>query len=105
MDVHAAKNRSDEVVLLDVREPAEWAAGHIEGAVHLPMSELNARQDEIPTDRPIVCVCRSGQRSGKVTQALTRAGYDAENMEGGMLAWAEAGSPIVTDEGRQGTVA
>lgn len=104
MDVTAAKAAQDDHVLLDVREQPEWDAGHIAGAVHLPMTELNARQAEIPSDRPIVCVCRSGQRSAMVTQALVGAGYDAHNLEGGMLAWAEAKSPIVTDDGSPGTV-
>lgn len=104
MDVTAAKADQDDHVLLDVREQPEWDAGHIAGAVHLPMTELNARQAEIPSDRPIVCVCRSGQRSAMVTQALVGAGYDAHNLEGGMLAWAEAKSPIVTDDGSPGTV-
>jgi len=104
MDVTTAKDNQEDHVLLDVREQPEWDAGHIDGAVHIPMTELNTRQQEIPSDRPIVCVCRSGQRSAMVTQALVGAGYDAHNLEGGMLAWAEAKSPIVTDHGSPGTV-
>lgn len=104
MDVTTAKDNLDAHVLLDVREQAEWDAGHIEGAVHIPMTELNTRQGEIPADRTIVCVCRSGQRSAMVTQALVGAGYDAHNLEGGMLAWAESRHPIVTPEGNTGTV-
>ncbi len=104
MDATTAKEQQDQHVLLDVREQPEWDAGHIDGAVHIPMTELNDRQAEIPSDRPIVCVCRSGQRSAMVTQALVEAGYDAQNLDGGMLAWAEAKSPIVTDDGSPGTV-
>lgn len=104
MDVTAVTDDPDAHVLLDVREQAEWDAGHIEGAVHIPMTELNTRQGEIPADRPIVCVCRSGQRSAMVTQALVGAGYDAHNLEGGMLAWAESRQPIVTADGSAGTV-
>lgn len=104
MDVTTAKDNLDAHVLLDVREQAEWDAGHIEEAVHIPMTELNARQGEIPEDRTIVCVCRSGQRSAMVTQALVGAGFDAHNLEGGMLAWATSRHPIVTANGSTGTV-
>lgn len=83
-----AWERRAEVQFLDVREPYEWDAGHIAGATHLPMQELTARQDEIAEDRLVVCVCRSGSRSAMVTQALRRAGYEAENLEGGMARWA-----------------
>jgi rhodanese-related sulfurtransferase len=104
MDATTAKGQQDQYALLDVREQPEWDAGHIAGAVHIPMTELNTRQQEIPTDRPIVCVCRSGQRSAMVTQALVGAGFDAQNLDGGMLAWAELKAPIVTDDGSPGTV-
>ncbi len=104
MDVTTAKDNRDQYVLLDVREQPEWDAGHIDGAVHIPMTELNTRQGEIPSGREIVCVCRSGQRSAMVTQALAGAGYDAHNLEGGMLAWAESRQAIVTDAGESGTV-
>lgn len=86
-------------VLLDVREPDEWEAGHAPGALHIPMGELQARQDEIPTDRRIVAVCRSGGRSSQVTAALDDAGYDAVNLAGGMQAWAEQGLPMESDAG------
>lgn len=91
--------------LLDVREQTEWDAGHVAEAVHIPMGELNARIDEIPTDQPIVAICRSGNRSGAVTAALVRAGFTAHNMEGGMHAWESADLPIVTDDGDDGWVA
>ena len=97
MDPTEAHQRRDEVQLLDVREPAEWTAGHIDGALHLPMGELAARKDELADDRPIVAVCRSGGRSGQVTAALRRAGYDAHNLEGGMQAWASADLPFVSE--------
>lgn len=96
--------RADEVMLLDVREPHEFAAGHIEGAVGIPVGQLAVRQDELPTDRQIVCVCRSGNRSGMVTTALARAGYDVLNLDGGMLAWVEADLPFVAADGEPGRV-
>lgn len=104
MDPATANARADDLVLLDVREPAEWEAGHVAGALHIPMGEFGARQDEIPSDAAIVCVCRSGQRSAMVTGALVRAGYDAENLEGGLLAWVEAKLPLTTPTGGSGTV-
>lgn len=105
MEAREASDAKEQLFLLDVRELDEWAAGHIDEAAHIPMGELAARQDELPDDRRIVCVCRSGQRSALVTQALANAGYDAANLEGGMLAWAANRLPIVTDEGAPGTVA
>lgn len=104
MDAKQASERLDEVFLLDIREPHEWAAGHIEEAVHVPMGQLGARQDELPKDALIVCVCRSGSRSAMVTQALNNAGYDAENLEGGMLGWVTRKLPIVTGDGSPGRV-
>lgn len=95
----------DEIQILDVREPYEWEAGHIEGADHIPMGELAARQEEIAKDRKVVCVCRSGARSGQVADALVRAGYDAENMVGGMQAWSRADLPFVASDGSPGEVA
>jgi rhodanese-related sulfurtransferase len=92
-------------VLVDVREPDEWAAGRVEGSTWIPMGEIGARQDELPADAPIVVICRSGQRSGKVAQALSLAGYDAVNLGGGIKAWVAEGLPIVTDDGSAGVVA
>lgn len=92
-------------VLLDVREPAEWQAGHAEGAQWIPMGEVANRRGEIPADRDVVVICRSGARSGRVTEVLVQAGHDAVNLAGGMQAWAAKGLPVVTDDGSPGTVA
>lgn len=106
-DVHPkqAAAQQAEVQLLDVREPAEWVAGHIDGAVHLPMHQLHEAQEQLATDRTIVCVCRSGNRSGAVAEALRRAGYDAVNMLGGMQGWAADGLPFVSETGEDPRVA
>lgn len=104
MDPRTAHDRSD-LVLLDVREQDEWDAGHIEGSLHIPMGEISDRQQEIPQDQPIAVVCRSGRRSAAVTEALTRAGYDAENLVGGVAEWQGQGLPLVTDDGEPGRVA
>ena len=92
-------------MLLDVREPDEWGAGHAPAAVWIPMGEVADRQAELPEDRDIVVVCRVGARSARVTAALRRAGYEATNLAGGMQAWAAAGLPVVTDTGDEGVVA
>jgi rhodanese-related sulfurtransferase len=62
---------SGEAVVLDVREPYEWAHGHIGGALHIPLGELGARLHELPQATPIVAVCRSGHRSAAVTTTLS----------------------------------
>ncbi len=94
---------SGAIVLLDVREPQEWEAGHAAEAVHLPLGQL---ADHASADgRPVIAVCRSGNRSGDATRRLRRAGVDAFNLSGGMLAWAEGGLPIVRTDGTPGCVA
>jgi len=83
------ENRS-RVLVLDVREPAEFEGelGHIEGSVLLPIGQLRARLGEIPRDRPVVCVCRSGGRSAQAALILEGAGVkDVANLDGGMIAW------------------
>lgn len=100
-----AWDRRDEVQFLDVREPMEWVAGHIDGALHIPMAALRDDRDTLATDTTIVCVCRSGARSAAVTVALTRAGYDAVNMVGGMHAWAAAKLPFISEVGEPPHVA
>ena len=95
----------DGALLLDVRNPDEWEVGHAPAAHFLPLGELQARHTELPTDRKIVVICRSGGRSGQATAALNGAGYDAVNLAGGMKAWAAAGLPVVTDAGAPGDVA
>jgi rhodanese-related sulfurtransferase len=106
LDPEESKRRVDAgALLLDVRNPDEWQAGHAEGAAWIPMQELAERQDELPTDRDIVVVCKVGGRSARVAEALVGAGYEAANVAGGLEAWQEAGLPIVTDDGQPGTVA
>jgi rhodanese-related sulfurtransferase len=95
----AAGMLADGAVALDVRETDEWQAGRIAGALHIPIGELGLRQDEIPRNRLLIAVCRSGSRSAAVTGALLRAGYEAENLTGGMQAWLAAGLPIDPADG------
>ncbi len=80
--------------LLDVRQPEEYKAGHIDGAKLVPHGELNRRIHELPKDRDILCVCRSGHRSGSAARQLLAAGYSAVNLRGGMIGWQMAGLPV-----------
>lgn len=89
----------DDVFLLDVREPDEWAAGHAPGARHIPLGALSARGAEIPRDTEIYVICRSGARSARAAHALTGAGWKALNVTDGMQGWAAAGRPMTTDSG------
>lgn len=77
--------------VLDVREDFEVAAGMIPGALHIPMGQLNTRLSEVDKARPVIVVCRSGNRSARVADALNGAGYTADTMAGGMAAWQRAG--------------
>ena len=86
-------------LLLDVREPEEWQAEHAPGALLVPMGQVRQRQSELPRDRRIVVVCRSGGRSAATTESLRTWGFDAVNLAGGMCAWVLAGLPTATAVG------
>lgn len=73
--------------ILDVREPSEYAQGHIPGSQLISLGTLASRHQDLPKDREIVVVCRSGARSASATQHLLQAGFQAVNMAGGMLSW------------------
>ena len=103
IDVTATRNDTDSL-RLDVREQEEWDDGHVDGAIHIPMSELPARLNEIPADRQVICICRSGNRSGKVTAWLINNGVKAVNMTGGMLEWHKLGYPMTSSSGAPGSV-
>jgi rhodanese-related sulfurtransferase len=93
-----------DAILLDVREQHEWDAGHAPQALHLPMSQLNERVAELPTDVPIVCVCHGGGRSARVSAALQHSGWQTLNLTGGMVAWQAAGLEVVDQAGNPGQV-
>ncbi|MFF3729981.1 rhodanese-like domain-containing protein [Streptomyces sp. NPDC002476] len=105
--VDAAAVPSDGFVL-DVREDDEWAAGHVEAALHIPMSDFVERFGElteaVEDGRRVHVMCRVGGRSAQVTQYLVGQGIDAVNVDGGMLAWDGAGRPMVTDNGNAAVV-
>ncbi len=84
----------DGAFILDVREPDEWTAGHVEGSLHVPMGVVPHRLPDLPWDRRIVVVCRSGGRSARVTGYLRQHGYDVVNLKGGLTAWQAADRPL-----------
>jgi rhodanese-related sulfurtransferase len=84
----------DAPFLLDVREPEEFEYCHIPGSVLIPMSELEGRIGELPTDREIVAICHHGNRSLRVANFLQQAaGLDVSNLQGGVDAWARDVDP------------
>ena len=86
----------ESILLVDVRETAELGLSRIEGALHIPMSQLDQRRDEIPRDQPVVIFCRAGIRSLKAITELQAAGYsNLTNMLGGINAWAEEIDPSI----------
>ena len=94
-----------EAYLIDVREDDEWVAGHAPGAVHVRLGELGARAGELPRDRDVYVICRSGARSAYAAQALAGAGWTAINVADGMTGWAVAGRPMVSETGAEPFVA
>ena len=95
----AAAAVPDDAFVLDVREVVEWDAGHVAGARHIPMNTLIERIGEVPHDTRVYVMCRVGGRSAQVTHYLTQQGWDAVNVDGGMLAWDAAGRPMVSEGG------
>jgi len=93
-----------EPTVLDVREDDEWAAGHIDGAIHIPLTELPGRLHELPDADRLVVICRSGARSARATTYLQQIGIEAVNLDGGMKAWSAAGRPMVCESAAAPTV-
>jgi glyoxylase-like metal-dependent hydrolase (beta-lactamase superfamily II)/rhodanese-related sulfurtransferase len=87
-----------DLVVLDVREPSEWAEGHVPGARHVPMREVTRRIAEVPRDRPVAIMCAGGARSSLVASVLRAHGHtDLVNVWGGMTAWTQTGLPVARD--------
>jgi len=91
--------------LLDVREDDEWAAGHAPDAVHVRLGELGARVGDVPRDREVYVICRSGIRSAYAAQALAGVGLNTVNVADGMTGWAVAGRPMISEDGTEPYVA
>lgn len=94
VDVAAAHSRPPGSVLVDVREPGEWASGHAPSAIHHPLSRFDPSR--LPDADVVYVICRSGNRSARATEALRDLGIDARNVAGGMSAWVVAGLPVET---------
>ncbi|MBF5034044.1 rhodanese-like domain-containing protein [Micromonospora sp. ANENR4] len=99
----ARMNSGGRATLLDVREPDEWAAGQAPGARHVPLAQLDP--PTVGSRRPVIEVCRCGRRSAAAAGTLRVARLNARDLTGGMTAWAQASLPVVTDDGKPGTVA
>ena len=94
----ASAQAQDGALIVDVREPDEFARVRVAGSVLLPLSEFVARCNELPADRPLLMFCHSGSRSVSATQYLLRQGYaQVANVSGGIVAWYQAGLPVTTD--------
>jgi rhodanese-related sulfurtransferase len=89
---------AEGAAVLDVRNPDEYVAGHVAGAVLIPLGELAARQDEIPAGDPLYVICAVGGRSLAAARALVEAGYQAVSVAGGTNGWIERGGVVVTGE-------
>lgn len=95
-DVVRLRGQNESVQIVDVRERDEWDAGHMPGSTLIPLGELAFRARELDADRPLVIVCRSGNRSLVAAEMLSNAGFkDAKSLAGGLIAWAEAGQELV----------
>lgn len=95
-ELHRRLQTGESLTLLDVRSPEEYAEdGHITGARLLPLPNLRQRSNELPVDRPIVCICRSGNRSQVACEQLAAAGFtNIINLSGGMTGWSRANLPV-----------
>jgi rhodanese-related sulfurtransferase len=102
--VIAPADVSDNAIILDVREDDEWNAGHIEGAVHVPLTAVANRMSyepgELLTDDPIVVTCKGGGRASRAAAWLNANGFDAVVLDGGMLGWLDAGRPMISESGQ-----
>jgi rhodanese-related sulfurtransferase len=85
--------------VVDVRTTAEHSAGHIAGAAHVPLERLDEEAGTLQRDRPLVVYCRGGNRSGIAAEALRNSGWEAHSIEGGLVAWTEAGLPLEPEDG------
>jgi rhodanese-related sulfurtransferase len=93
----AASEPTTRPLIVDVREPDEFASERIDGVVHIPMSQFVARHAELPRDRPLVMQCHSGSRSASATMYLIQRGWtNVRNLDGGIAAWMRDGLPVRT---------
>jgi len=99
-DLKAALDGADgdvkeQVEIVDVREPWEYAEGHVPGARLVPLASVPQHLDDLPRDRPVYLVCHVGGRSAQAAYYLAQRGVDAVNVEGGTADWESAGYPLL----------
>lgn len=104
MEVREAAAASSGMHVIDVREYYEWAAGHVPGAIYLPLRHIPSRWTALPRDRPVLVTCQIGQRSALATSFLREKGIDAHNLEGGIEAWRALGHTLLDDSEASGRV-
>jgi rhodanese-related sulfurtransferase len=90
---------SGSATVIDVREPYEREAGHIEGTRHIELERLAGQAESIDREKPVIFLCRLGRRSIMAAQAFRAAGYDAHSLAGGIQAWVEEGRAIAPEDG------
>jgi rhodanese-related sulfurtransferase len=86
------------MLVIDVRDPHEFRAGHISGAWNIPLHRLQSRLDDLPRDRDILCTCNAGNRSGQATRRLNSLGFTAYLLDGGLLRWSANGYPLAVGD-------
>ena len=96
MTPQQAYDQRDALQLLDVREDEELAVARVPEALHIPMHQVPGRLAELDPTVPVAVLCRVGARSAAVAEYLTRAGFDAHNVDGGLEQWARQGLPVTT---------
>lgn len=104
MELEEFLSSQGDIELIDVREDSEWSTGHISGARNIPLGSLAEQMGDLPKDRPVVTVCRTGPRSERATQMLREAGLSADFLVGGVRAWEAGGQALVDDSGNTGWV-
>jgi rhodanese-related sulfurtransferase len=95
-DIDTVAAAGDDALVVDVREPGEYAAGHVPGALNIPLSQVATRIDEIPSGDVVYVVCASGNRSKAGADLISRTGREAYSVAGGTAAWQRSGRPVTT---------
>lgn len=94
VNASAVASMTGELVLVDVRSPIEFETEHIQGSINLPLESLDSRFDEIPRHGQVMLICRSGKRAERGAYTLMGRGFQPKVLDGGMLAWRQAGLPV-----------